>query len=211
MPRGCKWIDKGHFCKHTHRAMYKNIFKGTWHFVSVDRFETHAELVYKDIVTNKMVLSIFRHHTCFYRSRRLLSIFSKGITSALTWHCQRPNYAHQSLALTSALCRVDNEGTMWPVVQHIQRLVGSTDSATPTDSVLCYKHPVFSTDFMCLPHTLISYLGTALGTLISLRALCKPLLCPSTASKDMLMVLASSKRLFNSHGGHNFAKADTHI
>ena len=28
MPRGCKWIDKGHFCKHTHRAMHKNIFKG---------------------------------------------------------------------------------------------------------------------------------------------------------------------------------------
>ena len=186
MPRGCKWIDKGHFCKHTHRAMHKNIFKGTRHFVSVDRFETHAELLYKSIVTNKMALSIFRHHTCFYRSRRLLSLFSKGITSALPKQSSKaklPNHAQTLL--------------------HPQTL-------------LCYKHPVFSTDFMCLPHTLISYLGTAmvpfeLADACSLRALCKPLLLPSTASKDWLNVLASSKRLFNSPGGHNFAKADTHI
>ena len=151
MPRGCKWIDKGHFCKHTHRAMYKNIFKGTWHFVSVDRFETHAELVYKDIVTNKMVLSIFRHHTCFYRSRRLLSIFSKGITSALTWHCQRPNYAHQSLALTSALCRVDyvtwsSTYRGWWVAQtllHPQTLCCATNTLC-FPQILCVCHtPLF--------------------------------------------------------------------
>ena len=113
MPRGCKWIDKGHFCKHTHRAMHKNIFKGTRHFVSVDRFETHAEFLYKSIVTNTMVLSVFRHHTCFYRSRRLLSIFSKGITSALpkqsskgklcpTMH--RLCYTHRLCCATNTLC-----------------------------------------------------------------------------------------------------------
>ena len=98
---------------HTHRAMHKNIFKGTRHFVSVDRFETHAEFLYKSIVTNTMVLSVFRHHTCFYRSRRLLSIFSKGITSALpkqsskgklcpTMH--RLCYTHRLCCATNTLC-----------------------------------------------------------------------------------------------------------
>ena len=110
MPRGCKWIDKGHFCKHTHRAMHKNIFKGTRHFVSVDRFETHAEFLYKSSVTNTMALSVFRHHTCFYRSRRLLSIFSKGITSALPKQSSKgkPCPTMHRLCYTYRLCCATN-------------------------------------------------------------------------------------------------------
>ena len=131
-------------------------------------------------------------------------------------HPQTLCCATNTLCFPQVLCVCHTPLFPIPKQKSNAKLPNHAQTLLHPQTLLCYKHPVFSTDFMCLPHTLISYLGTALvlfepADASSLRTLCKPLQLPSTASKDWLSVLASSKRLFNSPGGHNFAKADTHI